>query len=55
MAKEFYGDDWNKKIDDINDAFYFSYAFGDNLVSANEYSKEAETVSSSSVGVDKGI
>jgi hypothetical protein len=55
MAKELYGDDWNKKIDDINEAFMFSYNFGNDLARASDYSKDNKQVSSPTVGVDKNL
>jgi hypothetical protein len=34
IAKSLYGDDWNKRIDDIPDAFFFNYSTGDPLAAA---------------------
>jgi hypothetical protein len=28
-AKRLYGDDWNKKIDDLSDAFFADYSIGE--------------------------
>ncbi len=55
MAKEFYGEDWNKKIDDINEAFMFSYSFGSDLTAVGEYNSEEASQLSPTVGVDRGI
>ncbi len=37
LARSLYGDDWNKKIDDIPDTFYTNYTFGTSIASASEY------------------
>ncbi len=37
-----YGSDWNKKIDDISDAFYVNYTFGPDISSASDYSVAGE-------------
>ncbi len=34
VAKSLYGDNWNKRIDDIPDAFFFNYRIGDPLAAA---------------------
>ncbi len=54
MAKDLYGDDWNKKIDDINEAFMFSYSFGRALTEAGEFVPEEANQLTPTVGVDKG-
>ena len=42
LARSFYGNDWNQKIDDIADAFYTNYTFGTEINSVTEYSPSAE-------------
>lgn len=42
VATALYGSDWNKKIDDISDAFYLDYAFGNEINAAQEFSPSAE-------------
>lgn len=42
IATSLYGSDWNKKIDDINDAFYVNYTFGSAINSASDYNVQAE-------------
>lgn len=37
IATELYGDDWNQQIDDISDAFYGNYTFGEPIESAEDY------------------
>ena len=34
IAKALYGNDWNKQIDDVSDAFFFNYRIGDPITSA---------------------
>jgi hypothetical protein len=42
LATAYYGADWNKKIDDIPDAFYSNYAFGSEIGAESEYNPAAE-------------
>lgn len=42
LATAYYGTDWNKKVDDIPDAFYSNYAFGSDISAESEYSPTAE-------------
>lgn len=42
LATAYYGADWNKKIDDIPDAFYSNYAFGTEIGAESEYSPATE-------------
>ena len=37
IAKALYGADWNQQIDDISDAFYGHYDFGDDIDSSDDY------------------
>jgi len=55
MARNLYGETWNKLVDDISDAFFSSYSFGDDLVELADYNKEAQEVLSPNIGVDKEI
>ena len=43
LAIELYGLNWNKKIDDISDAFYINYSFGDDVTSGNKAQFDAKT------------
>ena len=40
IADDLYGSDWNQQIDDISDAFYGNYDFGEAIDSADDYDKE---------------
>lgn len=42
MAKVLYGDDWNTKIDDISDAFYTNYTFGNDITGPSDYDTQNE-------------
>ncbi len=46
-ARALYGDDWNKKIDDVPDAFFINYRQGDAVASAADFdlAKESAVVS----------
>ncbi|OGG87181.1 hypothetical protein A3B87_03095 [Candidatus Kuenenbacteria bacterium RIFCSPHIGHO2_02_FULL_39_13] len=55
MAAELYGVNWNKHIDDVNDAFYSSYAFSSDLTSSAEYNQETEKTFSPTITADKSI
>lgn len=45
VAGELYGTDWNKKIDDISDAFYGNYTFGAKIEKMGDYDVAAEKTS----------
>jgi len=42
-ARALYGDDWSKRVDDIPDAFFFSYRQGEAVASAADFDMEAES------------
>lgn len=42
MAKVLYGEDWNTKIDDISDAFYMNYTFGNDIEGPSDYDTQNE-------------
>ncbi len=41
LARSLYGADWMKQVDDISDAFYENYAFGDDITDAAQYDPAA--------------
>ena len=43
VAQELYGDDWADQIDDISDAFFGNYSFGDDIEDADDYDVDTET------------
>ncbi|MCC7522590.1 SH3 domain-containing protein [Candidatus Uhrbacteria bacterium] len=46
LAKAFYGNDWNTKIDDIPDTFYTNYTFGTEIASENDFNPTSESAQS---------
>jgi len=55
IAKELYGEDWNKKIDDIPDAFFTDYVIGAELNGALDYSIATLQTESADINADKGL
>ncbi len=42
VASDLYGANWNSQIDDISDAFFGNYSFGDSINAAGDYDVEAQ-------------
>lgn len=42
VARDLYGADWNQQIDDISDAFFGNYDFGEDVNSSDDYNGEVE-------------
>lgn len=42
VAQSLYGSDWNQQIDDISDAFWGNYSFGEDVDSDEDYDSEEE-------------
>lgn len=42
LARTLYAESWNQNIDDIPDAFYTNYTFGDDIASDSDFSPTAE-------------
>lgn len=55
LAKNLYGSDWNKKIDDVSDAFYVNYNFGSDIKTSSEYSPDAESNINKTIDRDMGF
>lgn len=49
VASALYGADWNQQIDDISDAFYGNYDFGEPIATAEDYDVEAAQASATSL------
>ncbi|KKW34545.1 MAG: hypothetical protein UY81_C0070G0004 [Candidatus Giovannonibacteria bacterium GW2011_GWA2_53_7] len=49
VARELYGANWNQQIDDVSEAFYSNYVFGDDLTHAIGFDVEAQRNSVSSI------
>ncbi|HVM91017.1 MAG TPA: hypothetical protein VMU11_03930 [Verrucomicrobiae bacterium] len=43
VAMALYGADWNKKVDDISEAFYANYKFGADVNASSDYNAASET------------
>lgn len=54
-AVALYGSDWNKKIDDISDAFFTNYTVGSQISSASDYVIANEQTNSPTINADKGL
>jgi hypothetical protein len=54
-ATKFYGSNWNKEVDDISEAFYTNYAFGEPLDEGDIYVRDMQAYSSQTIDQDKGI
>lgn len=46
LARAYYGDEWNKQIDDIPDTFYTNYTFGADINAVADYNPATETANS---------
>ncbi len=54
-ASALYGSTWNKKIDDISDAFFVNYTVGSQISSASDFVIATEQANSTSINTDKGL
>ncbi len=52
VAKGLYGNDWNKKIDDVSDAFFTNYTFGADVTTTTEYDPAADQDSAPSISMN---
>lgn len=52
VATALYGADWNKKIDDVPDAFFINYKVGSPITSTGDYSPTAETTAATNVDTE---
>lgn len=55
IAKELYGADWNKQIDDVPDGFFSNYAIGGELEFATQYSVVSEKKDAVDINEDKNL
>lgn len=51
-AAALYGSDWNKKADDISDAFYLDYRFGPQIAASSDFSPQAELAAAAGIDDD---
>lgn len=54
VAKLIFGDNWNKQIDDIPDAFFVNYKMGEPIDSNDDFIPQNEINKASSIWYDKG-
>jgi hypothetical protein len=54
-ASAIYGNDWNKMIDDLPDAFFFDYVISADISSGSDYAKTTATSASPDINADKGL
>ncbi|MEK7116075.1 MAG: hypothetical protein AAB879_01630 [Patescibacteria group bacterium] len=55
VAKALYGIDWNKKVDDIPDAFFVNYTVGADIGNSSDFSPSLETLLARDIHTDKTI
>lgn len=55
IARMIYGSDWASKVDDISEAFYVNYKFGNPIESAIDYMADTIAGKYSTIEKDKGI
>lgn len=55
LATTLYGTDWNKKIDDIPDAFFINYTIGSPITTSTDYSPSAHMKAAPDIAADKKI
>lgn len=53
LAAALYGADWNKKIDDVSDAYFTNYTLGAAIENSGDYSPSAETAAATDIDTDK--
>lgn len=55
VARGIYGDNWTSKVDDISEAFYINYKFGQPIVSASDFMAKTIYDRFSTIEIDKGL
>ncbi|MFA4954017.1 MAG: hypothetical protein WC641_01770 [Patescibacteria group bacterium] len=55
LAKQLYESAWNTKIDDLSDAFYVNYTFGNELSTATDFVPTKQTTGVSQISDDLGL
>ena len=54
-ATGLYGADWNKKIDDVPDAYFTNYTSGADIASVSDFNVSAVMAAATSINQDKGL
>lgn len=52
LATALYGAEWNKRIDDLSDAFFTNYSFGADIVQASDFDPAGESAAVSTISDD---
>lgn len=55
LAKELYGANWNKMIDDVPDGFFTNYSIGEAIDVSGDFNVSAIKSAASSINVDKDL
>ncbi len=55
VAKGLFGTDWNKQVDDITEAFYVNYRFGNPVESALDAPLDILRAGDATIDIDKGL
>lgn len=55
LAVALYGADWNKKIDDVPDAFFTNYTVGSDVAASSDFVPATATAAASSINADKSL
>lgn len=54
-ARGLFGDNWNTKVDDISEAFYVNYTFGNPVASALDAPLDILTSGDATIDIDRGL
>lgn len=55
IASALYGNDWNRKIDDVPDTAFANYTMGADLTAVTDYNPVGQMLDASTIDVDKGV
>lgn len=55
VANALYGDNWNKLIDDLPDAFFFNYNIGTAVETSGDYSRDAQKAGAPTININKNL
>jgi len=55
LAANLYGNNWNKQIDDVSDAFFTNYKIGSDVSQSSDFVKATITAAAGSINIDKGL
>ncbi len=55
VATALYGADWNTKIDDVPDAFFFSYLIGTSVTSVDDFHPSTAALAATTINADRSL